>query len=117
MGDAFIAKTTSGEATWFLVGDNNSAPGASDVEGVYQLWVDYSDVENSEDITFTVYETVAGGSQVDLLLAEIAKTAADKLYVSPDLHLRQGWDFGIGVTDGDAVLHMEVRRVDEDTVE
>lgn len=96
---------------WSLVNDSSTIA-ASTTVGVYQLWLDVSDMVAGDTLRIRGYEKVrAGDTQRVFLELSLAGAQADGEWVSDSFALGIGWDFTLlGVAAGTTVL-WAIRRV------
>lgn len=97
----------SGEKS--VVSGTNTLQTVTD-DGVYQVFLDLSDMAAGEYVTLHVKEKiVSGGSQVDIYSAEFSGTQSSP-FVTPSLILMHGWDITITGSSG-LVVSASIRRV------
>lgn len=97
----------SGEKS--VVSGTNTLQTVTD-DGVYQVFLDLSDMAAGENVGLKVKEkVVSGGSQVDIYSAEFSGTQRSP-FVTPSLILMHGWDVTLDGTTG-VVVPASIRRV------
>jgi hypothetical protein len=102
----------SGDTEWSLSDDSTTAPGAQTADGVYQCFVDVSDMALGEVLRLRAYEKCRSGDTQRIVYEAILRdTQAEPLFVFPSLILIHGWDFTAEAISGTITINWSVRQV------
>jgi hypothetical protein len=98
--------------TLYSLPNNSTSLTPITVDGVYQVFVDFSSMTVTEEYEVTIYEKVtAGGSQVELHQAVVSGTSVRGL-VFPSVTLMHGWDVQVRKLSGtDRSIGWSIRQV------
>ena len=99
---------------WSLTGDDTS-PDTTGIttDGVYQCFLDLSDMVTSDYLTFKIYEKVqAADTQRVVFTASFAHVQGDPNWVSPAMVLMHGWEMTVKVDAGSTcTVNWSIRKV------
>lgn len=80
--------------------------------GVYQLFVDASNMAKADEFRIKIYETVRSGGTKRVLMAATLMGVQAELYCSPSLILMNGWDMTLAKIAGtDRAFTASIRKV------
>lgn len=81
-------------------------------DGVYQLFVDASNMAKGDDFTIRIYEKVKGAGTKRVLFTATLSNAQAELFVTPTLILMHGWDMTLQKSAGtDRAFDASIRQV------
>lgn len=90
---AEIAVTETVTTTEHSFVTDTAGPDASTTEGRYQGWFDLAALAAGDEFEFRVYETVQSAGTQRLAFPPVRFIGAQStLFVTPMLHLKNGWD-------------------------
>lgn len=101
----------SGDTEWSFV--NGTTTVATDTtDGVFQCFVDVSDMALGEVLRLRAYEKCRSGDTQRLIYEAILRDVqSEPIYVFPSLILLHGWDFTAEVISGTITIYWSVRQV------
>ncbi|MGE0362774.1 MAG: hypothetical protein AB7R67_18825 [Vicinamibacterales bacterium] len=81
-------------------------------DGVYQVWLDVSDMIAGDQLQIRVYEKCRSGDTQRVVYEAILDGAqANPLWVSPSLVLMHGWDVTLDALAGTITVLWSIRKV------
>ena len=89
---------------------DTAGPDADTTDGVYQLWLDLSDMVTGDELQIRIYDTV-DGSQDIMFQANLVGVQAFPIWVSPTLVLIDGWDMTLDAIAGTITALWSIRQV------
>lgn len=96
---------------WSTVNDSSTIADVS-TDGVFQLFLDLSDMVAGDQLRIRVYERVRGAdSQRVVYEAWAVGTQSLPIWVSPSLVLMNGWDFTLYGASGTMTVTWSIRQV------
>lgn len=96
---------------WSLTTDT-SGPDADTTDGVFQAFLDVSDMVAGDELEIKVYEKARSGDTQRLIEMWVLSGAQSApLWVSPSLILMHGWDFTVKATAGTITVNWSIRQV------
>jgi hypothetical protein len=102
ISEAYSGTETVTNDEWSLTGDDTSIDTIT-TDGIYQVWLDLSELVAGDIFEFKVYEKVtSGGTQRLCYTATFAGLQGEPHWVSPSFLLLHGWDmtlYKLGTTD------------------
>lgn len=103
---------TVGNSELSLVSGTTTLQNVTD-DGVYQFWVDASNMAKGDEFVFRVYEKVeATGGTKRVVFTAYLRNAQSELFVTPTLILMHSWDATLQKTAGtDRAFDASVRKV------
>lgn len=97
---------------WSLTTDT-AGPDADTTDGVFQAFLDVSDMVAGDQLQIRVYEkTRSGDTQRIVYQAILSGAQSEPIWVSPSLILMHGWDFTCDVLVGGTITVLwSIRQV------
>jgi hypothetical protein len=90
LSNNFIA--LSGNTEWSFTA-NSAGPAANTVSGVYQIFVDTTDMIANDQIQLRVYEKCSSGAPQRIVYqSTLSGSQGEPMWVTPSLILMHGWD-------------------------
>ena len=91
--DAFTGTETVSTTEWSMTTDT-AGPDSDTTDGIFQAFIDLSNLAAADIFTFKCYETVAtsAGTQRLVYSATFSNVQPTPIWVSPTLVLGVGWD-------------------------
>jgi len=81
-------------------------------DGVYQVFLDVSDMINTDILQIRVYEKVQSSGTARIVYEAILRDAqAEPIWVSPSLILLHGWDVTLDALAGTITVEWSIRKV------
>lgn len=100
-----------GTTEWSLTTDT-SGPDADTTDGVFQVFIDVSDMVAGDELQIRVYEKCrSGDTQRVVMQATLVGAQAEPLWVSPSLILMHGWDVTLDAIAGTITCLWSIRQV------
>lgn len=100
-----------GATEWSLTTDT-AGPDADTTDGVFQVFLDVSDMVNTDILQIRIYEKVRSGDTqriVDEYILRDAQTVP--IWVSVSLVLMHGWDITLDALAGTITVNWSIRQV------
>lgn len=88
-----------------------SAGSAITADGVYQVFLDVSDMVATDQLQIRIYEKCLTGSTQRTIYESILSGAQADMWVSPSLILLHGWDVTITALVGTISVSWSIRKV------
>jgi hypothetical protein len=99
-------------ATEWSLTNNSSSVGSVTTDGVYQFFIDLSDMVSGDILEIRVYEKARSGDTQRLIYnTSFTGTMVDPLWASPSLILMHGWDATVNATVGTINVTWSIRQV------
>lgn len=96
---------------WSLTTDT-SGPDADTTDGVFQAFLDLSDMIAGDQIQIRIYEKCrSGDSQVKIFETFLSGAQSNPMWVSPSLILLNGWDVTVIALSGTVTVLWSIRQV------
>lgn len=96
---------------WSLTTDT-AGPDADTTDGVFQVWLDLSDMVAGDQLQIKLYEKVrAGDTQRSFHTTILTGPQSDPIWVSPSLILMHGWDITLDALAGTITVNWSIRQV------
>ena len=113
ISEAYSGTEAVSTTEWSLVSDTSYDTGdASTPDGVYQVWLDVSDMIAGDQLQIRIYEKCrSGDTQRICYQATLTGAQADPLWVSPSLILMHGWDVTLDALAGTITVLWSIRQV------
>jgi hypothetical protein len=106
------AGLVSADTEWSLTNDSTTAPAAQTDDGVYQCFVDVSDMALGEVLRLRAYEKCRSADTQRLVYEAVLRDVqSEPLFVFPSLLLLHGWDFTAETISGTITVNWSVRKV------
>ncbi len=81
-------------------------------DGVYQCFLDVSDMVNTDILQIRLYEKVQSSSTAQVVFEAILRDAQQEpVWVSPSFILLHGWDFTLDAIAGTITVEWSVRKI------
>lgn len=81
-------------------------------DGVYQIFLDVSDMVTGDELQIRVYEKVrSGDTQRILMQSNLIGPQSPPLWISPSLILLHGWDVTLDAISGTITVNWSIRKV------
>ncbi len=91
---------------------DTSGPDVDTTPGVYQLFLDVSDMVNLDELQIRVYEKVRSGDTQRIVWQEtLVGVQSTPIWVSPSLILMHGWDMTLDAIVGTITVLWSIRQV------
>lgn len=91
---------------------DTSGPDADTTDGVFQAFLDLSDMVAGDELEIKIYEKArAGDTQCLIEMWVLNGAQSAPLWVSPSLILLHGWDFTVKATAGTITVNWSIRQV------
>ena len=96
---------------WSLTTDS-AGPDVDTTDGVFQVWLDVSDMIAGDELQIRIYEKCrSGDTQRICYQATLAGAQSEPLWVSPSLILMHGWDVTLDAIAGTITVLWSIRQV------
>lgn len=96
---------------WSLTTDT-AGPDADTTDGVFQVFLDVSDMVAGDELQIRIYEKVrSGDTQRVVYQATLVGAQAEPIWVSPSLILMHGWDVTLDAIAGTITVLWSIRQV------
>ena len=96
---------------WSLTTDS-AGPDADTTDGIFQLFLDVSDMVAGDQLQIRLYETVRSGDTQRIAEEFILNGAqATPVWVSPTVILLHGWDWTLDALSGTITVLWSIRRI------
>jgi hypothetical protein len=107
-----FAGTEAVSTTEHSLTTDTAGPDVETTDGVYQLWLDLSDMVAGDELQIRGYEKVqAGDTQRIFMQANLVGAQSPPLYVTPSFILMNGWDFTLDAIAGTITVTWSIRKV------
>lgn len=85
---------------------------AQTTDGVYQVWLDLSDMVAGDELQIRLYEKVTSSSTQRVVEQwTLVGAQSNPVWVSPSLILMHGWDFTLDAIAGTITVDWSIRQV------
>ncbi len=109
IAEAFAGTQAVDTTEWSMTTDS-SGPDTSTTDGVYQIFLDLSDMVTGDQLQITIYEDVAG-VQGKVYRSYLYGPQAFPIWVSPTFVLTDGWDATLDALAGTITVDWSIRSV------
>lgn len=90
---------------------DTSGPDTDTTAGVFQVFLDVSDMVAGDQLQVRIYEKVRSGDTQRVVYEAILTGAqAQPIWVSPSLVLMHGWDVTLDALSGTITVHWSIRQ-------
>lgn len=111
ISEAYNGTEAVGATEHSLVNDSSTIATVT-TDGVYQAFLDVSDMVAGDVLRIRVYEKVRSSSTQRIVYeATLGGPQADPVWVSPSLILIHGWDMTVTATSGTITVDWSIRSV------
>lgn len=91
---------------------DTAGPDAETSDGVFQVFLDLSDMVAGDVLQIRVYEKVTSSSTQRIVYESVVRDAqAEPVWVSPSLILMHGWDVTLDALSGTITVDWSIRKV------
>ena len=91
---------------------DTAGPDADTTDGVFQVFLDLSDMIAGDQLQVRIYEKVRSGDTQRIVYEAILTGAqAQPIWVSPSLVLLHGWDVTLDALAGTITVNWSIRQV------
>lgn len=91
---------------------DTAGPDADTTDGVFQVFLDVSDMIAGDQLQIRVYEKVRSGDTQRIVYQAILTGAqSEPIWVSPSLILMHGWDVTLDALAGTITVNWSIRQV------
>jgi hypothetical protein len=91
---------------------DTAGPDTDTTDGIFQLFLDVSDMVAGDELQIRCYEKVrSGDTQRIVWQATLANIQTNPIYVTPTLILMHGWDFTLDAIAGTITVNWSIRQV------
>ena len=91
---------------------DTAGPDSDTTDGVFQVFLDVSDMVAGDQLQVRIYEKVrSGDTQRVVYQAILAGAQSDPIWVSPSLVLMHGWDVTLDALAGTITVNWSIRQV------
>lgn len=111
--EAFAGTEAIGTTEWSLPRDASYAAGSPQTDdGVYQGWLDLSDMIAGDELQIRIYEKVqSSDTQRIAYESRLAGPQSPPNWTSPPLTLLHGWDWTLDAIAGTITVTWSIRKV------
>lgn len=91
---------------------DTAGPDSDTTDGVFQVFLDVSDMVAGDQLQVRIYEKVrSGDTQRVVYQAILTGAQSDPIWVSPSLVLMHGWDVTLDALAGTITVNWSIRQV------
>ena len=109
--EAFTGGQAVGATEWSCT-TGTSGPASETSDGVFQVFLDISDMIAGDELQIRMYEkTQSGLTQRAAWQANLVGAQGMPLWVSPSFMLLYGWDFTLKAIAGTITIYWSVRKI------
>jgi hypothetical protein len=90
---------------------DTAGPDVDTTDGVYQVWLDLSDMVAGDQLQIRGYEKVQSTDTQRIFFQADRVGAQAELWVSPSFVLLHGWDFTLDAISGTITVTWSIRKV------
>ena len=111
ISEAFAGTEAVSTTEWSMTTDT-AGPDADTNDGVYQIFLDVSDMVAGDELQIRVYEKVgAASTQRIVYQSNLVGAQSPPIWVSPSLILLHGWDATLDAIAGTITVDWSIRKV------
>lgn len=111
LAELYSGTEAIGTTEWSLTTDT-AGPDADTTDGVFQVFLDLSDMVAGDQLQVRIYEKVRSGDTQRIVYEAILTGAqAQPIWVSPSLVLLHGWDVTLDALAGTITVNWSIRQV------
>ena len=111
ISEAYAGTEAVSTTEWSMTTDT-AGPDADTTDGVYQIFLDVSDMVAGDELQIRVYEKVgAASTQRIVYQSNLVGAQSPPIWVSPSLILLHGWDCTAKSVSGTVTLDWSIRKV------
>ena len=91
---------------------DTAGPDVDTTDGVFQVWLDLSDMVAGDELQIRIYEKVrSGDTQRIVYQTNLVGLQSEPIWVSPSLILMHGWDVTCDAIAGTITVLWSIRQV------
>ena len=109
IAEAYSGTEAVSTTEWSMTSDT-AGPDGETADGVYQLWLDLSDMVTGDELEIAIYETVSASDRF-MYTAHLVGVQPFPIWVSPTFVLTTGWDMTLLATAGTITVEWSIRAV------
>jgi hypothetical protein len=110
LSEAFAGSQAVDTTEWSMVTDS-AGPDAETSDGVFQLFLDLSDMVTGDELQIRIYEKVQStGTQRVIYQSNLIGPQSPPSWVSPSLLLMHGWDMTLDAIAGTITVEWSIRK-------
>jgi len=111
-----IAVLTNGsqavDTTEWSITTDSAGPDAETTDGVFQIFLDVSDMTTGDELQIRIYEKVRSGDTQRIVYQQnLFGPQATPIYVTPGLVLMHGWDCTLDAIAGTITVFWKILQV------
>ena len=111
ISEAFAGTEAVSTTEWSMTTDT-AGPDVDTTDGVYQIFLDVSDMVAGDELQIRVYEKVgAASTQRIVYQSNLVGAQSPPIWVSPSLILLHGWDATLDAIAGTITVDWSIRKV------
>ena len=111
ISEAFAGSEAVSTTEWSCTTDT-AGPDVETTDGVYQVFLDLSDMVTGDELQIRVYEKVqAADTQRIVYQSNLVGPQSPAIWVSPTLILLHGWDVTLDAIAGTITVTWSIRKV------
>lgn len=111
ISEAFAGTEAISTTEWSLTTDT-AGPDAETADGVYQVFLDLSDMVAGDELQIRIYEKVqAADTQRIVYQSNLVGPQSPPIWVSPSLIFLHGWDVTLDAITGTITVTWSIRKV------
>ena len=103
--------TASISTTEFSCPNNSTTLTPVTVDGVYQVFLDTSDMVEGDQLQIRIYEKCRSADTQRIIYEAVLTGAMAETWVSPSLILLHGWDLTLDALAGTITVNWSIRQV------
>lgn len=103
--------TASISTTEFSCPNNSTTLTPVTADGVYQVFLDTSDMVAGDQLQIRIYEKCRSADTQRIIYEAVLTGAMAETWVSPSLILLHGWDVTLDALAGDITVNWSIRQV------
>lgn len=109
--EAFAGSEAVGTTEHSLTTDT-SGPDVETSDGVFQVFLDVSDMVSADELQIRIYEKVqSGDTQRIVYQSNLVGPQSPPIWVSPSLILMHGWDVTLDAIAGTITVTWSIRKI------
>ena len=111
ISEAYAGTEAVSTTEWSMTSDT-AGPDAETTDGVYQIFLDVSDMVAGDELQIRVYEKVgAASTQRIVYQSNLVGAQSPPIWVSPSLILIHGFDMTVKAISGTITIDWSIRKV------
>lgn len=110
ISEAYSGTSAIGTTEWSCT-TGSAGPAADTTDGVYQVFLDTSDMVAGDQLQIRVYEKCRSSDTQRVIYESILTGTMAATWVSPSLVLMHGWDVTLDALAGTITVNWSIRRI------